>query len=229
MNKKDYPYQILQQLNSLKKEYPKNCSLTKVKNALIRYDDKDEQSKFFFQINSFTKNQSGFYYSVSFKPRTADLLEDTNSNLKYHDLVKKIKEWSSIIEKFDTTDFFEEDPITSTYEKEYFEEYKILDEDADRKPFDIKQQLLIDKYLEESVRFLDKYEKKNPDFDLTEPKELATSLKSELTSLTKNEVIKKLSGFWAVSRKKGLPILKEVFFKLAKEIINGLGKDLLGM
>jgi len=148
----------------------------------------------------------------------------------YISVIDQIKQWSSIIQAYNEIPFFrEDDKMVSKYTEEFFEEYKILEDGADKEPFDLEKQVLIDKYLESSILFLEQYEQENEDVDLTDAKNEAQQLKKNLTNLSKNQVVKGLAKFWAKCRKKGLPILKEVFFELAKEIVKELGKKMIGL
>ena len=60
-------------------------------------------------------------------------------------------------------------------------------------------------------------------------REIAISLNSRVTELTKNEVMFRLSNFWAETRRKGLPIFKDIFLELAKELVNEFGKKMIGL
>ena len=228
MKKKDYPLDILKQLNELKKNYP-DVSRIEKSNGLLKYCDIDDNSDFYYEIKGFLKRNHNFYYSVNYKPVSANNLDIANRELKYKDLVSHIKNWSDTVKNFNETEYFDEDPIISSYTKEFFSEYKILEDDADNIPFDFKRQIIIEQYLLNSIKYLKKTEEKNPEFELSEPIELADELNRQLTSLSKNQVIQKLSKFWAVTRKKGLPLIKEVFFELAKELIKEFGKKMIGM
>lgn len=228
-SKKDFPLTVHQNLNQLRTEFSKNFKSASPEMPLMVFKDTDEYSSFYFQINSFSKENNDFIYRIAYKPKSQDDLEGHTSTLKFDELYRRIKNWIATIQHFDQTPHFFEDHITESYAKEYFDEYKILEDDADTEPFDFKRQLLIDQYLENSVKFLEKYQNKNANIDLVEPIEIAITLRANLTTLTKNEVIQRLSKFWAVARKKGLPIIKEVFFELAKELIKEWGKKMLGM
>lgn len=227
--KKKYPLLILKQLNHLKKNPPAIAKLVKPLDGLIRYNDLDIESDFHFKINSFSENQSGFYYSVSYKPQNGNKLVEYKASLKFADVVAHIKNWANVIKDFNETEFFEDDQITANYTSEFFEEYRLVDDGADVEPFDLRRQLLIDKYLDSSIKYLENYEEKNDGADLSEPIEQAKNVKSTLTDLSKNDVIKGLSKFWALCRKEGIPILKKVFFELAKEFVKEIGKGMIGM
>jgi hypothetical protein len=229
INKKDFPLTVHQNLNELRSKFSKNFKSASPTNPLMTFHDIDEASSFYFQINSYSKSGNDFYYQVIYKPKSEDDLGEYTQPLKFEDAVSRLKNWVDTIQQFDQIPHFFHDPIVDSYTKEYYEEYKILEDDADINPFDIRRQLLIDKYLENSVKFLDKYQKKNPEIVLDEPRDLANNLRANLTRLTKNEVIQELSQFWAIARKKGLPIIKELFFELAKELVKELGKKMIGL
>lgn len=103
-----------------------------------------------------------------------------------------------------------------------------MDDDADVVPFDLPRQILIDNYLDEVIIRLVSYEEEN-DENLEELKAVAVELKSTLTQSTKNQVVRKLSVLWAMAREKGIPIFKEIFVELAKEVIIAMGKKMLGL
>ena len=227
MEKKKYPLKVHQNLNTLKKDFTNYFAFASDV-PLMRFEDKDETSTFFFQVNSFKTHHSEFYYEVTYQPLAANNLATNTDLIKYPDVEKLIQSWVEVIKKFDETPHFSNDPIIEQYADEYFDEYKLIEEDADYRPFDIKRQILIDSYLEKTIDFLTQYSESNS-IDLEEPKTIAQDLKNQLTELTKNEVVKKLSLLWAVSRKKGLPIIKRIFFEFAKEVIFSLGKKMLGL
>jgi hypothetical protein len=228
MKKKEIPYSILQQMNEFKTTFPGVSKIVEAKDCLLRYEDSDDESDFFFQINSFAAKDGGYSYSITYKPTNEDLLVERTKNVNFPQATTLLENWGNVIKKFNETDFFIDDPITAFYTQEFYAEYKIIDEDADISPFEIKRQILIDLYLENSIKFLENYEAQNG-VDLTESKNIALELKNELTDLTKNQVMLRLSRFWAVTRKKGLPILQKVFFELAKEILKEFGKKMLGL
>lgn len=229
MKKKEIPLTILHQINHFKTTFPGVSKIVKAKDSIIRYEDADEDSDFFFQINKFSSENGIFSYTISYKPNSADDLGSRTRNVKFEQLNAQLEVWGNTIKAFNETEFFIDDPITKSYAKEFYDEYRILEEDADKNPFELKRQILIDLYLENSIKLLEKYELENSSVDLTESKAIAIELKSELTQLTKNQVMLKLSKFWAVTRKKGIPIFKEIFLELAKEIVKEIGKKMLGL
>lgn len=227
--KKKFPIAVLKQLNHFKRNPPDVSKLVKPTKGLLKYEDLDVESDWYFEINSFSESQNGFYYSVVYKPQNGNKLREYKTNLKYSDVLTHIKNWANVIKDFNETEYFQDDPITANYTSEFFEEYKLVEEGADVEPFDLRRQILVDKYLDSSIKYLEKYEEKNDGFDLSEPIKQAKNVKNTLTDLSKNDVIKGLSKFWALCRKKGIPILKKVFFELAKEFVKEIGKGMIGL
>jgi hypothetical protein len=229
MSKRKFPLIILTQLNHLKENYPTESKRVKAVNSLLRFEDKNEDSDFYFQINSYTFNVNNeFQYSATYEPTSENVLTKKTRNLNFEGLESTLKNWGNILKLFNDTEHFDDDGTIKHYTKEFFDEYQLIEEDANINPFDLRRQILIDNYLANSVKYLENYEEINH-IDLTEEKNEAIELRKSLTALTKNEVILRLSKFWALSRKKGLPILKEIFFELAKEIINEIGKKMIGL
>lgn len=232
MRKKDIPLTILTQMNEFKSSFPHLSRIVKADNCLIRYEDKDSESNFFFQINSFTKspNSAEFIYSISFKPTSENNTAERSINLNFPGVSKYLNIWGQILKQYESTDFFiDDDPIISSYTEEFFNEYKIIEDDANYKPFELKSQILISSYLEKSILYIDNIQDENTKIELNNAKEIALNLNQTITELTKNEVMLKLSRFWAETRKKGLPIFKEIFLEFAKEVVKEIGKKMLGL
>lgn len=232
MKKKDIPLTILNQMNEFKKGFPRLSKIVKAKNCLIRYEDKDLDSDFYFQINSFTKNNTGdFIYSVSYKPTNENITAETTRNFNFAQVSNILNNWGNILKQYENTEFFigEDDPITESYAEEFFNEYKMVDEDANYRPFELKRQLIISAYLEQSVMYIEQIQNEQTRIELNRAKEIATSLNDSIAELTKNEVMLQLSKFWAETRRRGLPIFKEIFLEFAKELVKEIGKKMLGL
>jgi hypothetical protein len=231
MKKKETPLIILNQMNEFKKGFPHLSKIVKADSCLIRYEDKDPESEFFFQINSFNKSTSGeFMYSISYKPTSENVTEARNRTLNFAGVGNSLNAWGEILKKYENTDFFlDDDPIIASYTEEFFNEYKIVEEDANYKPFNLKSQLLINAYLIKSIQYIENIKDESTKLELNKAKEIAKNLNEHITELTKNEVMLKLSKFWAETRKKGLPIFKEIFMELAKEVLKEIGKKMIGL
>ena len=144
MKKKEIPLSILQQMNHFKENFPGVSKIVKIKDCLMRYEDADEESDFFFQINKFNTDNGVFSFTVSYKPASLDDLSIRTKNVKFEQVNTLLESWGKIIKMFNETAFFIDDPITNSYTEEFYNTYKIIEDDADTKPFDIRRQILID-------------------------------------------------------------------------------------
>lgn len=230
MNKKDFPLQIHTDLNSVKTEFSKNFKYSNTSSPLLRFEDLDDSSSFYFEINDYkdVSSRGVFHYTITYKPINQNRLEETSENLNFSDLYHRLESWINVIQSFDVIPHFSNNPILENYIEENYQEYEILDDDADVVPFDLPRQILIDNYLDEVIIRLVSYEEENEE-NLEELKAVAVELKSTLTQSTKNQVVRKLSVLWAMAREKGIPIFKEIFVELAKEVIIAMGKKMLGL
>ncbi|WP_157802127.1 hypothetical protein [Flavobacterium sp. 1] len=230
MNKKDFPLQIHTDLNSLKTKFFKNFKEANTSSPLLRFEDLDESSSFYFEINSFkdVSSKGVFQYTVTYKPINQNKLEETSVSLNFSDLYHRLESWLNVIQSYDVTPHFGNNPILENYIEENYTEYEILDDDADIVSFDLRRQILIDNYLEKVIMYFISYEESNGE-NLEELKVVAVELKNTLTQSTKNQVVRKLSVLWAMARQKGIPILKEIFVELAKEVIIAIGKKAMNL
>ena len=83
MRKKDLPLTILNQMNEFKKNFPEVSRIVKAENCLIRYEDQDQESDFFFQINSFDKSANEFVYSITYKPTSENATGERSRSLNF--------------------------------------------------------------------------------------------------------------------------------------------------
>lgn len=85
MNKKDFPLQIHTDLNSLKTKFSKNFKNAKTSSPLLRFEDLDESSSFYFEINGYeyVSLKGVFHYTVTYKPINQNRLEETSANLNF--------------------------------------------------------------------------------------------------------------------------------------------------
>lgn len=225
--KKSLPLSFLKNFNPSKSKYTKVIFPNNEQNVIVKYTDIEHPEYLYFFINKYDASKNKYY--ISTKPVSENQVMSQTVWVDINDLNKRFNLWVKMVNDYNECESIFDDPIVESYYSEFFNEYKILEEDADVSPFDIKRQILIDNYLDESIAFLEKFENKFDNTDLSEPIKIANDLKSSLTTLTKNQVIQKLSYFWAVARKKGLPILKELFFELAKTVIKEIGKKMIGL
>lgn len=186
--------------------------------SLLKFVDKDPDSGFYYTIENFDIVNSGYYYNVIKKPATEIDIQLTRSRNLFNDLLRDFGNWKSLIKNYNDQIFFKENLILDSYAREFYEEYKLLEDDADKLPFDLSRQLLIERYLDQSIQYLKQLEDNGKD-DNSELIAYATEIKECHTQLTKNATIKRLSKFWALAREKGIPVLEKVFIEFAADVV----------
>ena len=229
MKKKDFPIEVISSLNEIKSRISEDIIVDPDETSLLRFKDKDPESVFFYQIQKYNLKKETFMYTVHRAPHNDKTIEDRNYSFTYNELVKDFENWKKLIKHYNEIPFFADNEILNKYASEFFEMYRLDEDDADTAPFDLKRQLLLDQYLEKSLKIIDRYQEENKDTDFSELKEIANDIRSKQTKYTKNYTIKQLSRFWAVAREKGLPFLKQFFSGFAQKILIEVGvKILLG-
>lgn len=201
-----------------------------VKPRIHRFDYKvgDNTNEFLFELRG-KKPNDGFFFQVFQRPDDDVILKmcpfsKTELNGSYivnkKHLNRWIEGWEQLIEQYNNlqSPFFD-DPITHGYEEEFFNQWKILEDDADTKPFDLKQQILIDKYLESAIQKLETLKTKENEKEIEVLKAQANEIRQNLTRQTKNQVVRGLAKFWAMARKMGLDVLRDIFIDLASGVI----------
>ena len=213
----------------MKSEISDEITVIKDTSALLTFKDKDPNSNFFYTIKDVKLAQGKFHYTVNRAPHDTSIIENRSYSFTVKELLSDFENWKKLLKTYNETPFFAENEILNKYASEFYEMYKIDEDDADTSPFDIKRQLLLDKYLEKSIEIIDHQQKANKDVDLSDLRVIANEIRNEQTKYTKNETIKQLSKFWAIAREKGLPYLMKFFSDFAQKIlIEIVVKPLLG-
>lgn len=225
-NKKDFPLKVLRELEIVRsnifsmlsdKDY---LTLEYDKVDSIKIKDADLNSTFFFSINSVGIYTGGEVKAqISYSPDSHSNIKLTNRQVKLLDVTSYLKFWIEKIESYNVISLeSEDDRILSTYEKEFFEEFEIIDEDAHLVPFNLDQQIVLDKYLE----IIEQKLLENKDQDAQVIRNEAIELRKEIPKLTKKHTIKRLSKVLAKIRKMSIPLIKEVFTEIKKQLIKSV-------
>jgi hypothetical protein len=177
---------------------------------------KGASNNFYFTV----RKDGADSFSINVSPSSETSLYEFRSGLKSKSLKFYLEKWEELLNRYDDlkSPFFD-DPVVSEYEDEFFTQWKILEEDADTKPFDLQRQLLIDKYLETSIQKLEAQKTKENEEEIEAVKAQATEVRQNLTRQTKNQVVRGLAKFWAMARKMGLDVLRDIFIDLASGVI----------
>lgn len=136
-------------------------------------------------------------------------------------LQKQFDLWIDRVNTFETKTLFGQVPLHN-YEKDFFDSFEILEDDANVAPFDHKRQILIEEMVDKTITILlmDKNESNSAEIDHVI--EFGKDLKSKIPRTSKNQVLKKLSTFYAKIRSIGAQLSFEVLKHLTVEGVKAI-------
>lgn len=219
--KKDLPLVILKALQPFVKLKGEKFNVVDPENYLLKVEDKEEDSSFHFIIERYQKsdNSSTFLFLMSRSPKNENENKAYQTWVEIQNLTSQFDQWIKLLDEYESIDSFYDDPILNSYYEEFFNEFEIVDEDADVSPFNTKQILLIDEYLEKLENKLDEYKTQENQTKITEIQSDIVILRENLTTKSKKWIIDKVSKIWAKIAKSGTKFIKEFLTESKKEII----------
>jgi hypothetical protein len=135
------------------------------------------------------------------------------------ELTNAMTNWLAILDSYANTPTFYDDPIQRSYQEEFVNYFSMESEQADEMPFDLPRQLLIDQYLQWVVGHLESQKETATEEQVEQLDSIideCESLKDEQTVLTQNQTVGRIAKIWAMARKYGMPLIKELLSELKK-------------
>lgn len=227
--KKDLPLAILKALQPFVKLKGEKFNVVDPGNHLLKVEDKEEDSSFHFIIEKYQKssNSSTFQFLMTRSPKNQNDNGIYQTWVEINNLTSQFDQWIKLLDEYESTDSFYDDPILHSYYEEFFNEFEIVDEDADINPFNTKQILLIDEYLEKLQNKLDEYKTHENENKILEIQSEIVILRENLTTKPKKWIVDKVSKIWAKIAKSGTKFIKEFLTESKKEIIKQSIKGLI--
>lgn len=229
INKKDYTLLLLRGVEGLftkvRSFVQKNSDIleiTKNEPFEIEIEDKSRYSKFRFSISNPRQDSSKVIFDLKYNPYNSADLSTKKSSTNSDSTLKILEQWTNIIRSYNNLRLSPEDSILNEYEKEFFSNFELLDEDADINPYELDKQIIIHNYFVHVIQLLEKNEEDNKELI-----EEAYEIKENIPKMTKRTTIKRMSSFFAKVRKKSLPLLKELLEVGRKEVFKKAVKFLL--
>ena len=182
--------------------------------------DIDENSDFYFKVYP----QKEGKHLVERKPAHGNSVDAIGHTLAIDEIPKHFEAWISILAQYNEIITIFDDPILKAYEDEFYQEFKILEDDAEYMPFKYETQKLIQGYLEFAKKELN--EKKNEENAerieaiIVECKQL----EAVITKVPKNKIVEKLAKIWAKARKEGLDIVSKLYTVWKDETVKKVGE-----
>jgi len=223
--KKKVPLDLLQALQPSANPNLRFAKIVKDPNSIVLLIDKEEESDYYFKIARGENRQGVFNYYIEMMPKTVNLLKKHETWCPIDVVIKYLTKWLSILESYSEVEDIFEDPIIRQYQKNFEDQFKIVDNGADFYGFNLDQQMYLKIYLEETKsKFVQLVNGRSTEeiIIIEEIFEEINEAQTNLTKETKNQIIKRLSKIWAKSQKIGLEVLREVFVNVASQIMTRL-------
>lgn len=221
MNSKDYPLKLAKDIESmlrlLRKFALENSDLIQVISPSVYFFHlKDNGSNFSFTVNTpkFDEKKNTVY-NIEFTPRNQFDLEIMRMLGNQEQLLSTLEKWIQRIREYNKINFTEEYYIEAAYQKEFLDEYEIVDENADIEPFNFEQQEKLNKFLIDLVGVLEVNRDKIENSE--ELIEQTKKLIQDLPKVTKKHFMKNLSVVIGKLRKFGVELFKELMKEAVKE------------
>jgi hypothetical protein len=217
--KKDLPLTVLQTLEPLINEKSKLFKIGDAGKDLLRIDDADPRSTFYFKVVSYL--EQGEKLNIEFKPMNGNNVDVYKGTIRLDGLKGQFSNWKSYLTAYESIKIFD-DPILRQYQEEFETEIHIVDKDADYNTYDFKTQLWLEEYLTKYSEKIEEFKTPENESEIIDIQADIVDLKNKQTRLTKRKVVEQLSKIWAKTRKIGLGLLKDVYETVKTELINRL-------
>ena len=228
IKKKDLPLVILKVLEPFVNLKNDKYEVLKSNDILLHIIDKDPNSNFHFKLLKFEKSSTNnsFKFLMSKCPRSSTNPDVYQGWIDISSSVAQFEDWSNLLNEYETINYFE-DPITKSFQEEFYSEFEIVDDIDNTKPLNIKQILLLDSYLENVESKLVEFLDEENSIEIQDIQKQIITLRENLTNKSKKWVVEKLTTIWAKIAKQGTKFVKEFLSETKKEVIKQGVKGLI--
>ncbi|NHM08350.1 hypothetical protein G4D82_14065 [Flavobacterium sp. CYK-4] len=216
--KKKIPLQVLETIEPFVNKNGKSFEAINPNDFLLKFIDKDDKSDFYFNVEQYKMDQ-GFLLLVDLKPKSRQTTENRRTWIKAEALEAVFGSWIELLEGYAKVKTVFDDPILEAFAEEYYTEFEIIDEEADVKPFSVKQILMLDSHLENIQKKIEKYKTEENAVEIEQIKIDTIELRNNLSKKSKKWVIKQLSKVWAQIAKQGPTLIKEFLSETKKLVV----------
>jgi len=210
--KKKTPLAILEQIEPLITEY-KEFVKADFNSQNYRILDSHPDSDFFYEILGSEIGSNRWVVKIKVKPQRRESTKEIVKDISMDELSNSFKAWLGLVKQSTELKSIFDDPIIESYNKEFLQEYRLIDEDADVAPFNLNQQLFINQHLNSIIQCLDAFKESASESDKIELLAIeaeSIELKKTFTKLTKRQAFKKLAKIWSLSRKYGIDLFQAI-------------------
>lgn len=188
MSKHRLPLKLIKALEPYLKYKNTLFTVASEKGFLIRFVSVEHRG-FYFSIRNMASRGPSVVYTVDFAPVTESSISAHSTTTGLEGIIQQLDKWISIIKGYEAVTSFFDDPILNSRADEIASQIKILDKDADIKPYSMDVILRIDEVLR-------KIEEKLPEFSTEHNQREITYVRSEIEELREVATRETMSQVW---------------------------------
>jgi hypothetical protein len=226
INKKDIPSDLLKTVEPIAQANLDLIQLKKEDNTFYCFIETDSNSKNYFKIfidgSKLIGNCDRAKYTLELKPANTRTANQSITQSSLTDLGKQFQNWITLIRDIHETPSVHDDNFVKQYAEFYYNEFKIVDDDADNSPFDPNQQDYVEIYL---LSLTNVIKQSGDKLSETEKQELLNDIQviqSALPTTTKSQVMKGITKVFGKLYKISKTLAKEIVIEAKKHLIKNL-------
>lgn len=221
---KAIPFKVLQMLEEAEKKVEeKNLGIQVVENEnLVDLEFQYFDQIFSFSITKYEVKNGNLSYTYFYKPQNTLEFSTRKAISNNKTLIVHLDLWLDFVKSYIEAPSPFADKYEIFYEEQFYEKYKILDDDADINPFSIDKQKVIKQALNKIEEVVNKNEINASDSANEKVIHLIEEVKSNLRISPKNVILKTWAKLLANYYKIGHPIVQGAAGSALYEIIKGV-------
>lgn len=211
---------VLSILRRLKVDNSDLIGIVETQNLFYFNDIKHPNFFFYVDVPDKKSNGKPTKFPVTYSPVASDSQKALSVESEVDGIITNFNIWFDLIKDYNSINFDEDEDFLKIYEDDIFAEFEIIDEDADVKPFDNNQQIILYKFLETTTIYLEKEYSDNK--IIKEIIEEANTLKNDIPNLSKRVASRKFSKVLAKIQQFNPITFRDVYEVAKKEVIKYL-------
>ncbi|MCE3294824.1 MAG: hypothetical protein K0R65_538 [Crocinitomicaceae bacterium] len=222
--KKEIPSNVHEALAAFSKFKSDKFELAPPAKSLVKVIDIDPESDFYFEVKNYEVIVNTISFLIEYKPKDGFRTEKKETKVESNQVMNVFNTWMERVKKYDQFEPIYQDTVLKAYEEQFYSQLKFVDEDADI-PFDLNQQLFLEKYLNDTKNKLIELKEGKTEDEIVELEILVfetDEIKSVLTKETKTKILKRLTKLWAKAQKTGLHVIKEILINMGSDFMTKL-------
>ena len=226
ITKKDIPFDLLKVVEPLAQANLDIIQLKKEDNTYYFFEETDSNSKLYFKIyidgSKIIGNYDSRRITIEYKPINSSSTAINYSQSTSVGIEDEFRKWLQLIRSINETPSIHDDNFVKQYAEFYFNEFKIVDIDANTNPFNPDQQDMIEIYLTSLSKAIEQSGNNLPENSKNELIDEIQAIQSSLPITTKNQVMRGITKVFAKLYKASKNLAKEITTEAKKQLVKKL-------